>query len=59
MIKTFVEMLNIRDTIQLPILMSENKDFTKTTFVIPTENKILYVFEIKVENYDEIYPEEK
>ena len=59
MIKTFVEMLNIRDTIQLPILMYEYKDFTKTTFVIPTENKILYVFEIKVENYDEIYPEEK
>ena len=57
-IKTFNEMLNIRDTLQRPILMSENKEFTKTTFLIPTDNNLLYVFEIKVDNYDELYPEE-
>ena len=54
-IKTFVEMLGIRDTIQSPVLMSENKDETMTRFYIPTSTKLLYVFEIKVDNYDEIY----
>ena len=54
-IKTFNEMLWIRDTIQSPILMSENEDETKTEFLIPTNTKILYMFEIRVENYDEIY----
>lgn len=54
-IKTFTEMLGIRDTIQSPILMSENKDETMTQFLIPTNTKLLYVYEIKVDNYDEIY----
>ncbi len=54
-IKTFVEMLGIRDTIQSPVLMSENNDETMTRFFIPTPTKLLYVFEIKVDNYDEIY----
>ena len=54
-IKTFNEMLGIRDTIQSPILMSENRDETMTRFLIPTNTKILYIFEIKVDNYDEIY----
>ena len=54
-IKTFTEMLGIRDTIQSPILMSENRDQTKTQFLIPTNTKLLYLFEIKVDNYDEIY----
>ena len=54
-IKTFTEMLGIRDTIQSPVLMSENKDETMTSFFVPTDTKLLYVFEIKVDNYDEIY----
>ena len=54
-IKTFGEMLGIRDTIQSPILMSENEDQTRTQFFIPTNTKLLYIFEIKVDNYDEIY----
>ena len=54
-VKTFKEMLSIRDTIQSPVLMSENADQTKTQFLIPTNTKILYVFEIKVDNYDQIY----
>ncbi len=54
-IKTFTEMLGIRDTIQSPILMSENRDETMTQFLIPTNTKLLYTFEIKVDNYDEIY----
>ena len=59
MVSTFKEMLAIRDTIESPILMNENEDCTCTQFMIPTNTKILYVFEIKVEDYDEIYaPEE-
>ena len=54
-IKSFVELLGIRDTIQSPILMSENLDKTCTKFLIPTATQLLYVFEIKVDNYDEIY----
>lgn len=55
MIKTFPEMLGIRDTIQSPILVFENRDETMTRFLIPTNTKILYTFEIKVDNFDEIY----
>jgi hypothetical protein len=51
----FTDLLEIRDTIQSPILMSENEDQTCTTFMIPTNTKILYVFEVKVEDYDDIY----
>ena len=54
-IKTFTEMLGIRDTIQAPVLMTENRDETMTQFLIPTNTKLLYVFEIKVDNFDEIY----
>lgn len=54
-VDTFNEMLDIRDTVNLPILMSENSDKTCTTFVIPTNNNILYLHEIKVDDYDEIY----
>ena len=54
-IATFQEMLAIRDTIQSPILMSENLDQTKTQFFIPTNTKILYLYEIKIDNYDELY----
>lgn len=54
-IKTFNEMLDIRDTIQSPILMNENMDRTCTKFVIPTDTKLLYVFEIKIDDFNEIY----
>jgi len=54
-VNSFNEMLDIRDTISSPILMSENEDKTCTKFIIPTNTKLLYVYEIKVEGYDEIY----
>ena len=57
-VSTFNEMLDIRDTIQSPILMFENEDKTCTTFVIPTNTKLLYSFEIKVDDFDEIYGEQ-
>ena len=52
-VDTFDEMLEIRDTIQAPILMHENEDKTCTKFLIPTDSKLLYVYEIKVEGYSE------
>lgn len=54
-VKTFQEMLGIRDTLQAPILMSENADQTCTRFFIPTNTQLLYVFEIKMDNYDQLY----
>ena len=56
-VETFNEMLDIRDTVNLPILMSENADKTCTSFMIPANDKILYLFEIKVDDYDKLYPE--
>ena len=57
-VETIVELLEIRDTLQMPILMYENEDKTCTQFMIPTDGGTLYMFEIKVDNYDEIYKEE-
>ncbi len=54
-ISTFREMLAIRDTIQSPVLMSENTDKTRAQFFIPTNTKILYLYELKVDNYDKLY----
>ena len=54
-IASFREMLAIRDTIQSPILMIENTDKTRTQFFIPTNTKLLYLFEVKVDNYDKLY----
>lgn len=54
-LETITELLEIRDTLQIPILMYENEDKTCTKFMIPTDGKMLYMFEVKVDNYDEIY----
>ena len=56
-VNTFNEMLGIRDTIQSPILMYENGDATCTQFLIPTNTKLLYIYEIRVEDYDALYGE--
>ena len=57
LVDTFDEMLEIRDTIQAPILMYENEDKTCTKFLIPTDSKLLYVYEVKIDGYSE--PEEE
>ena len=57
MVDTFDEMLEIRDTLQTPILMHENDDRTCTKFLIPTGNKLLYQYTIQVEGYEEPAPE--
>ena len=53
-VSTFDEMLEIRDTLQLPILMHENDDKTRTVFIIPVDGRLLYSFEIKVDNYEKL-----
>ena len=57
LVDTFDEMLEIRDTIQAPILMHENEDKTCAKFMIPTDSKILYLYEIKIEGYTDPEPE--
>ena len=52
-VDTFDEMLEIRDTIQAPILMYENSEKTCTKFIIPTDSKLLYQFTIKIDGYEE------
>ena len=59
MVESFDEMLEIRDTIQAPILMYENEDQTCTKFLIPTDSKLLYLYEIAVEGYVEPEAEPK
>ena len=55
-VNTFDEMLEIRDTIQAPILMHENEDLTCCKFIIPTDSKLLYVYLISVEGYQDPPP---
>ena len=47
-IKSFDDMLEIRETIRQPILMRENKDKTGILFMIPNNAKILYVYRLRV-----------
>ena len=49
-VDTFTDMLEIRDTIQEPILMIENKQKTGVFFLIPSKTRILYTYSIKVDD---------
>ena len=49
-IDKFNDILEIRDTIQEPILMYEEPDALKSYFMIPSKNQILYVYELSVNN---------
>lgn len=51
-VNTFTDMLEIRDTINQPILMKENEDKTGAYFVIPSNTKILYVYRLKVSDIE-------
>lgn len=54
-VEGFGDLLEIRDTIHSPILMNENEDKTCTSFMIPTDTDVVYMYEIKVADFDEIY----
>ena len=47
-VDTFPELLEIRDTLQMPILMFEDEDKTCSEFVIAASNGLLYRYEISV-----------
>ena len=52
-VETFAELLEIRDTLQMPILLYENEDQTRSQFFIVAQDGIVYSFEISVE--DDVY----
>lgn len=47
-IKTFNDILEIRDTLKQPILMLENQKKNGTFFIIPATNSIIYVYALRV-----------
>lgn len=51
-VTNFVEMLEIRDTIQKPILMQEDEDKTWAKFYIPADTNLVYMFEMKMEDFE-------
>lgn len=51
-VDTFTDMLEIRDTIQQPILMVENNEKTGVYFIIPSNTKILYMYGIKISDIE-------
>ena len=51
-IDSFTDMLEIRDTIEEPILMTENKDKNSAYFVIPSKTNILYTYSINVKDIE-------
>ena len=49
-VETFDDMLEIRDTLQAPILMLENKDKYGVFFIIPTAYNVLYTYALRVDD---------
>lgn len=47
-VDTFTDMLEIRDTLQQPILMVENNESKGVYFIIPSNTKILYMYGLKL-----------
>lgn len=50
-VTNFVDLLEIRDTMHIPIIMFENKENLVTCFIIPTADKILYFYSLGVTQY--------
>lgn len=51
-VDTFSDMLEIRDTIQEPILMVQSEEKRGTYFLIPSKTKILYSYGLKVSDIE-------
>jgi len=58
-VKNFVDLLEVRDTMHIPIIMVENKESLIAYFVIPTNNNILYFYSLGVTQYALPTSEEK
>lgn len=50
-VSTFADLLEIRDTIHIPIIMIEKKEQCLTCFIIPTTNNILYFYSLSITQY--------
>lgn len=50
-VASFVDLLEIRDTMHIPIIMLGDKEHLSTCFMIPAPNNILYFFSIGVTQY--------
>lgn len=50
-VASFVDLLEIRDTMHVPIIMLGNEENLTTCFMIPAPNNILYFFSIGVTQY--------
>ena len=48
-IDSFNDLLEIRDTLQEPILMMENKEKTDSHFIIPSKTGILYIYMLGID----------
>lgn len=48
--KTFEDLLQIRDTISQPILMIETKLDKETDFIVPGKGKVAYIYKLKIED---------
>lgn len=46
-VDTFIDMLEIRDTLQQPILIVEQQGKSEVYFIIPSNTRLLYVFSLK------------
>ncbi len=49
-VDSFDDMLEIRDTLQAPILMLENQEKNGVFFIIPTAYNVLYTYALRVED---------
>ena len=50
-VENFVDLLEIRDTMHIPIILIENKQNLVACFIIPTNNKILYFYSLGATQY--------
>lgn len=50
-VDSFIDLLEIRDTMRIPIIMIENKTHLVTCFIIPTPNKILYSYTLSTSKF--------
>lgn len=51
--QTFEDLLQVRDTINEPILMLETIEGKETDFFIPSKEKVVYIYKLKIEDIEE------
>jgi len=57
--KSFEDLLQIRDTINEPILMLEDETTQETKFLIPSKGEIIYIYKLRLEDFKQDPKEEK